>query len=48
MNQTTWPECVTPVSRQLPCPVCRPHEHHLLPCDVDGCKCHDAPIVGIT
>ncbi len=36
-----------PVSRQLPCPVCAPHEHHLLPCDVGGCSCRDAPILGL-
>lgn len=37
-----------PLSRELPCPLCAPHEHHLLPCDVDECTCHDAPIPGLT
>jgi len=36
-----------PLSRQLPCPVCAPHEHHLLPCEAHGCTCRDAPIPGL-
>lgn len=36
-----------PLSRELPCPVCAPHERHLLPCDVDACTCHDIPIPGL-
>ena len=48
MNQTMSSARALPLSRQLPCPVCSPHEHHLLPCEVDGCKCHDAPVPGIT
>jgi hypothetical protein len=36
------------VSRQMPCPLCAPHERHLLPCDAMGCGCHDVPIPGIT
>ncbi len=35
-----------PVSRQMSCTAC-PHEHHLLPCDADGCDCHDVPLPGI-
>lgn len=37
-----------PLARQLPCPVCAPHEHHLLPCDTAGCACQDPPIPGTT
>ena len=29
MNQA-WPVRLIPLSRQLPCPSCGPHEHHLL------------------
>jgi hypothetical protein len=44
------PGCRTriPLARQLPCPVCAPHEHHLLPCDTAGCACQDPPIPGTT
>jgi hypothetical protein len=35
------------LSRQPACPACGPHEHHLLPCDVDDCTCHDVPTLGI-
>ena len=38
----------TPLSRQMACPVCAPHERHLLPCEVDDCACRDAPIPGVT
>jgi len=43
------PPCATSVhlSRQLPCPICAPHEHHLLPCDVSGCTCDDVPVPGL-
>ena len=37
-----------PLARQMPCPVCAPHEHHLLPCDTAGCACQDPPIPGTT
>ncbi len=37
-----------PLARQLACPVCAPHEHHLLPCDAPGCVCLDPPIPGTT
>jgi hypothetical protein len=39
---------LTPLSRQMACPVCAPHERHLLPCEVDDCGCRDAPIPGVT
>jgi hypothetical protein len=44
------PPCATsvPLSRQLPCPICAPHEHHLLPCDISGCTCDDVPVPGLT
>jgi hypothetical protein len=31
-------------SRAAAVPLCPPHEHHLLPCDAAGCRCHDAPV----
>jgi hypothetical protein len=37
-----------PLSRQLPCPICAPHERHLLPCDRAGCMCDDVPVPGLT
>jgi hypothetical protein len=44
------PQCAgtVPLSRQLPCPICAPHEHHLLPCDRAGCTCDDVPVPGLT
>lgn len=34
-----------PLSRQMPCPACAPHEHHLRECD--SCACTSPPIPGI-